>query len=343
MAFVSTAEQGLVWALDQVGGLWLIEGEITWEPVIRNEEHGWTLVEPERLVQIDTGFRGHTVARNVDGKSFYREGVVNTNLMGTSWTTFGDEQMSSITMCANRNVFAVGLDGLVRMRGGMDSENRRTPNFDAPYGMSWQAVPNESYNIDQVACGYHGKVWATNPDGQVFRRTEIDADHPAGSAWTYVESDFQAKMIAVGDNGPVWAAAENSDVYRRVGVSEADFEGTAWELVSPNALKQVSVGTYQVWGINVMHEIFRRRGICEDNATGNEWEQSAGQLSEISVGYGPVLWGVDEAHNAWFKQLGEVTTWPDDLDRDEHWIHVPGVLLKQLDFGKDGQVWGMGT
>jgi hypothetical protein len=30
-------------------------------------------------------------------------------------------------------------------------------------------------------------------------------------------------------------------------------------------------------------------------------------------------------------------------DQNEHWTHVPGVLLKQLDFGKDGQVWGLGT
>jgi hypothetical protein len=82
-----------------------------------------------------------------------------------------------------------------------------------------------------------GKVWATNPDGEVFRRTEVDADHPAGTAWTWVSSSFHAKMIAVGDNGPVWATAENSDVYRRVGVSNADFEGNAWELVSPNTLK----------------------------------------------------------------------------------------------------------
>lgn len=150
-------------------------------------------------------------------------------------------------------------------------------------------------------------------------------------------------MVAVGDNGPVWATAENSDVYRRVGISNADFEGTAWELVSPNSLKQVSVGTCQVWGVNVWHEVFRRRGLTQENTLGESWEQHQGQLMEISVGYGPVLWGVDEAHNAWFKQLGEVTEWPDQKDLDEHWIHVPGVHLKQLDFGKDGQVWGMAS
>lgn len=251
-------------------------------------------------------------------------------------------------MCANRNIYSVGLDGTVRMRGGLDTKKqRRTPNFDSPYGITWidvEAQP-DNYSIDQVNCGYKGKVWATNPEGQVFRRTEIDADHPEGTAWTYVEAEFHARMVSVGDDGPVWAAADNSNVYRRVGISEADFEGIGWELVSENVLKQLSVGSCQVWGVNVWHEIYRRRGLTPENELGDTWEQHDGQLMEISVGYGPVLWGVDEAHNAWFKQLGVVEDgkWPDEKDIGDHWIHVPGVNLKQLDFGKDGQVWGMGS
>jgi adenosylmethionine-8-amino-7-oxononanoate aminotransferase len=42
-------------------------GDISIEVVIDNTEHGWTLVEPEKLVQIDTGYHGHTVARNSVG------------------------------------------------------------------------------------------------------------------------------------------------------------------------------------------------------------------------------------------------------------------------------------
>lgn len=41
-------------------------------------------------------------------------------------------------------------------------------------------------------------------------------------------------------------------------------------------------------------------------------------------------------HNAWFKQIGEVTEWPDVTEQGEHWIHVPGANLVQLDFGTDG-------
>lgn len=87
--------------------------------------------------------------------------------MGTAWKSLGDVKLSSVTMCANRNIFGVAVDGSIRMRSGMDSNNRRTPNFDAPYGLEWTTVPAnpENYNIDQVSCGYKGKVWATNSIG----------------------------------------------------------------------------------------------------------------------------------------------------------------------------------
>jgi len=75
MAFVSTAEQGLVWALDQVGGLWLIEGEISWEPVIRNELVGWTKVEDGKLLQVDVGRNGKLVGRWNDGQTRWRTGI----------------------------------------------------------------------------------------------------------------------------------------------------------------------------------------------------------------------------------------------------------------------------
>jgi hypothetical protein len=51
MAFVSTAEQGIVWALDQDGNLWILDtGDISVQEVIDNTDGGWTLVEPEKLM-----------------------------------------------------------------------------------------------------------------------------------------------------------------------------------------------------------------------------------------------------------------------------------------------------
>jgi hypothetical protein len=51
MAFVTTAEEGIVWGLDQSGALWLYDmGQITIQDIIKNEEEGWTLVTPDKLV-----------------------------------------------------------------------------------------------------------------------------------------------------------------------------------------------------------------------------------------------------------------------------------------------------
>lgn len=45
MAYVATAEQGIVWALDGEGNVWVLnEGTISIEEVIDNAEHDWVLI-----------------------------------------------------------------------------------------------------------------------------------------------------------------------------------------------------------------------------------------------------------------------------------------------------------
>jgi len=51
MAYVATAEQGIVWALDGDGNVWVLDiGEISIEEEIHNEDLGWDVVESEDLV-----------------------------------------------------------------------------------------------------------------------------------------------------------------------------------------------------------------------------------------------------------------------------------------------------
>lgn len=73
---------------------------------------------------------------------------------------------------------------------------------------------------------------------------------------------------------------------------------------------------------------------------GDGWQQIRGQLSDVSVGYGPVLWGVDYGHNVWFKQLG-----PIKITTQEGWTEVDkpegSAKMIWLDVGRDGHVWGV--
>jgi hypothetical protein len=86
MAFVTTAEEGIVWGLDQSGALWLYDdGTISTVDVIKNEEHGWTLVEDGKLVQVDVGKNGRLLGRKTDGLTYFRTGITTDVPMGDGW------------------------------------------------------------------------------------------------------------------------------------------------------------------------------------------------------------------------------------------------------------------
>jgi len=86
MSFVSTAEEKLVWALDQSGSLWVLDtGEISVDDVVHNEDEGWTLVEDGKLVQVDVGKNGRLIGRKTDGLTYFRSGITTQVPMGTGW------------------------------------------------------------------------------------------------------------------------------------------------------------------------------------------------------------------------------------------------------------------
>lgn len=77
---------------------------------------------------------------------------------------------------------------------------------------------------------------------------------------------------------------------------------------------------------------------------GTGWESVRGTLRHIAVGEGPVLWGVDYAHQVWFKAVGEARKDVDE-DKDTMWEQALPVdqNMVQLDVGRDGHVWAVGN
>jgi len=71
---------------------------------------------------------------------------------------------------------------------------------------------------------------------------------------------------------------------------------------------------------------------------GDEWEQSPGHLMHISVGYGPMLWGVDQWNEPWYKMLG-MPKW-EDRETETHWVPL-FVKMEYLDVGYNGFVWAL--
>ena len=68
--------------------------------------------------------------------------------------------------------------------------------------------------------------------------------------------------------------------------------------------RSVSRGICQTYAVSLSHKIYRRVGVTESLPDGTTWAQVGGSLKMISVGQGPVLWGVDYGDNVWFKEIG---------------------------------------
>jgi len=87
MEFVSTAEEGVVWTIDEEHDVWVLKaGEITEEETTTDMDD-WKQIgnETEKFIYIDAGFDGHLVALKEDGNVLYRTGISNADPEGTGW------------------------------------------------------------------------------------------------------------------------------------------------------------------------------------------------------------------------------------------------------------------
>lgn len=86
MSFVATAEEGITWGIDVDGEVWRwIGGEISVEVVVNNIDHGWTLVENKKLLEVDVGHNAQVVGVNSMDQAFFRKGITEELPMGDDW------------------------------------------------------------------------------------------------------------------------------------------------------------------------------------------------------------------------------------------------------------------
>jgi hypothetical protein len=75
MTYVSTAEESIVWAIDDDHDVWVLKaGTISVETVITNDPD-WTLIADTKLVYVDVGRQGQLVGLAESGCSFWRRGI----------------------------------------------------------------------------------------------------------------------------------------------------------------------------------------------------------------------------------------------------------------------------
>jgi len=134
---ISTAESGVVWAIDPNYGVsWILnEGSITTHVYEDNIEHGWTLIENyagNTLIQVDSGYNSQLVGVSAEGKAYYRTGITKATPKGNGWSNVFNQQSYSflhITMCDNGRVWATDTNHLIHFRTGVNDNN--------PHGDAW--------------------------------------------------------------------------------------------------------------------------------------------------------------------------------------------------------------
>jgi len=176
----------------------------------------------------------------------------------------------------------------------------------------------------------------------VYYREGIDALKPEGTTWTRETTNML--YVSVGLTGAVWGVQVDGKPAVRIGITRDTPYGNAWKESTGADLRQLEVGDCQVYGTTNMHEIYRLTGCSTTKPEGTGWEQVGGTLRHIAVGQGPVLWGVDYAHQLWFKVVGDGRKDVDE-DKDRFWEQsLPtDKNMIQLSVGRDGHVWAVGS
>jgi hypothetical protein len=261
MTYVSTAEEGIVWAIDVEYDVWVLEtGSITIADIIRNQELGWTLVETQKLVQVDTGFNGYVVGLSDGGQVHWRQGVTVDEPMGTAWAQIDGAMGSDVTLCGNGEIFMLDNAGALLHRAGVQtySASASVTLTDAQrMGTEWE-VDMEGKSYNHVSCGKNGQTWLVAQDMTVVRCDTQDAANPRCTSTQSINMGGLLFMdIAAGQDGQVWGLDNNRNAVHRRGINRWNMQGSSWVTVEAN-LVHIDVGDCQVCGVTANHEIMCR-------------------------------------------------------------------------------------
>jgi len=222
-----------------------------------------------------------------------------------------------VTVCDTGVFWGNTANNKVYMRTGV--------NGDQPMGTAWQEITSDLQNLRQVSCGYRGFVVGRNVQNKIVMRGEQDAMNPAGNLWTELPGDDEFRYVSIGIDGKIWAVRLDGIPLMRTGVNDEQPAGTGWMEVSNSGqlrFQNMEVGECQILATDENYHIWRRRGCAQDTPMGTEWEQEPGQLMHVSVGYGPIFWGVDPWNEAWYKIVGQ-PKWEYD-ETSQCWIPITG-------------------
>jgi len=222
MAWVSTAEEGIVWSLDDKGDVFVLKtGSISVDPFVPNNELGWTHAPDALLIQVDVGYNSQVAGVDEEGQVYWRTGITDGAFGGDGWTTIPDSPlMNHVTVCDTGIFWGSTPDHKVFMRSGVDD--------DTPMGTEWIEVISDLHNLRQVSCGRRGWLVGRDTSNRLLMRGEISADNDQGNFWTEVDSSLEVRYASIGIDGQIWAVSMDGTPMMRTDVNDEQPTGTGW-------------------------------------------------------------------------------------------------------------------
>jgi len=269
MKLVSTAEEGIVWALDDEDDIWIWEeGKISVEEIVRNEKVGYKLISG-KLVQVDTGANGRLVGVNAGGSAFMRTGVTTKLPQGDGWKAFDGTKWSKLTMCyTTGDVWGTKTDGSLYFREGCSDDNIM--------GTGWKQVTGRT--LVDIDCGFRGQLYYIGKTHAGVIRN-IDEEHPYGDGGWLQHGAWSHALEVRGnsDGSAIYILASDFNVIVRKSINPQSWYGQQVEVIQAN-LAHIGVGTEQLWGTDKFHNIFKRIGVTTGAPVGFGWKQIDGKL-----------------------------------------------------------------
>ena len=178
MTYVSSAEEGIVWAIDDDHDVWVLKaGVISVEEEVDNSPT-WNPTDPSiKLVFVDAGKMGGLVGLKDTGCSFMKTGITNEKPQGeNNWWDLTNEQgenhylFSTIAYCQTGNLWATDKNqgGNVYFRMDISNEFPAGSEWVSEFDGSWNVASNGE-GVKHISCGFRGYVFATTVSNTVYK------------------------------------------------------------------------------------------------------------------------------------------------------------------------------
>lgn len=165
--------------------------------------------------------------------------------------------------------------------------------------------------------------------------------------WIRADVNVQLlKYVSVGPGGIFAIKAKDESVWARFyesggkptsKVAMDTDKGDGWNRIANGTLRQMSVGTNSIWGVNHEGRVIVRLGISNESPMGREWATvDAETMKHTSVSSNGHVWAVDNKEKIWYRKGACTAT-----ILGTNWKSVSGSL-KQVTVGHCG-VWGINS